>query len=65
MPTFKEFYDLFDNYNHDVSVTEDNTAEEQAEEDAFLDIVLASQVMSTAYTRLVEYGESISYPYTQ
>ncbi len=49
LPTFKALSALLDNYNHDVSQSEDRTEQEKQEEEAFLDAVLATKQMTLLY----------------
>merc|ERR1712226_268773 len=56
LPTVSALRDLLDNYNPSVTVVEDNTPTEQAEVEAFLDIILATEVMQETYTFLSERG---------
>jgi len=55
-PTYKALIDLFDNYEGDTSVKETVTQAELAENDAFLDAVLATKVMQDAHQFLVKKG---------
>ena len=50
------FRELWDNYLPDVTDVEDHTLQEQAEESAFLDAVMASEVMINAYNFLSDNG---------
>ena len=45
---------LYDNYKPSVTVEEDNTSAEQAETNAFLDAVMASDIMQETYRTLSE-----------
>lgn len=56
-PTISALLALFDNYVESCKVTEDITAEEQAENDAFLDAILATSVFQQAHAFLVEKGK--------
>jgi len=55
-PTYKALIDLFDNYEGDTAVRETITQAELAENDAFLDAVMATQVMRDAHQFLVQKG---------
>ena len=55
-PTFEAFAHLMDNYKPDVKIVEDRTAFERAEESRFLDLVLETPVMQTAYKFMVDKG---------
>lgn len=52
-PTMKALLALYDNYVEDCKVTEDVTPEEQTENDAFLDAILATSVFQQAHAFLV------------
>lgn len=56
-PTVTALLALFDNYVEDARVTETITAEERAENDAFLDAIMATTVMQRAHAFLVGKGE--------
>ncbi|CAI2725501.1 unnamed protein product [Schistosoma spindalis] len=53
-PTFAKFVALLDNYNPQVGVTEIVTAQQQKEEDEFINELLKTEVMKMAYNFLVE-----------
>ena len=55
--TFEALLALQDNYDADVRHHEDHTAEEQAEEEAFLSSVMATKVMKKAYEFLSDKGQ--------
>jgi poly(U)-specific endoribonuclease len=55
-PTTSALLALFDNYDENCKVTEDNTAEELIENDAFLDAILATSVFQQAHQFLVSKG---------
>ena len=48
-PTFKAMVDLFDNYITRQGNTETTTPAEQAEQNAFMDAIFSTAVMSQAY----------------
>jgi poly(U)-specific endoribonuclease len=52
LPTVALLRSLYDNYVPAVTTAEDHTAQEQAEEDAFLNAVLDTPVMTEAYNFL-------------
>ena len=56
-PTYISFLSLLDNYNVNIGQTESLTEAELAEIDAFLDAILATQVMSLAFNFLRENGK--------
>lgn len=58
-PTMKAFMALYDNYVEDCKVTEDVTPEEEAENDAFLDAILATSVFQQAHAFLVSKSECL------
>jgi poly(U)-specific endoribonuclease len=58
-PTISALLALFDNYDENCKVTEDITAEELIENDAFLDAILATSVFQQAHQFLVSKGEFI------
>ncbi|XP_046643318.1 uridylate-specific endoribonuclease-like [Daphnia pulicaria] len=55
-PTTSALLALFDNYDENCKVTEDITAEELIENDAFLDAILATSVFQQAHQFLVSKG---------
>lgn len=55
-PTYSTFLALLDNYTPSTSVTESQDAAEWIEIDAFLDAILATDVMNHLYNFLVEHG---------
>ena len=55
-PTITKLLVLFDNYAEDCKVTEVVTAGEQAENDVFLDAILATSVMQQAHAFIVSKG---------
>lgn len=55
-PTYSTFLALLDNYTPSTSVTESQDAAEWVEIDAFLDAILATDVMNHLYNFLVEHG---------
>ncbi|XP_046445273.1 endoribonuclease CG2145-like [Daphnia pulex] len=55
-PTVSKLLALFDNYDENCKVTEVITAEEQTENDAFLDAILGTSVMQQAHQFLVSKG---------
>ena len=55
-PTISALLALFDNYDENCKVTEVITAEEQTENDAFLDAILATSVFQQAHQFLVSKG---------
>ena len=55
-PTISALLALFDNYDENCKVTEVVTAGEQAENDAFLDAILATSVFQQAHQFLVSKG---------
>jgi len=56
LPVYKALSKLYDNYNPSPSDPEDHTEEEQMEEMAFIEEVLASSVMNTTFNFLSEKG---------
>lgn len=56
-PTYSTFLALLDNYTPSTSVTESQDAAEWVEIDAFLDAILATDVMNHLYNFLVEHGD--------
>jgi len=57
-PTFKAFRALFDNYNRVEGQSEDITEQEIAENNQFLDLVLASHAMKQVHALLVKKGKA-------
>ena len=55
-PTFSRLTDLYENYQPDVSVTEDRTREEKREEDALLNEMMKTKVMKETFDFLKENG---------
>lgn len=53
-PTVAALKNLYDNYKPAVTIEEDNTSAEQAETNAFLDAVMASDIMQETYRTLSE-----------
>lgn len=60
-PTYSTFLALLDNYTPSTSVTESQDAAEWIEIDAFLDAILATDVMNHLYNFLVEHGDYYIY----
>lgn len=62
-PTYSTFLALLDNYTPSTSVTESQDAAEWIEIDAFLDAILATDVMNHLYNFLVEHGDYYIYTF--
>lgn len=60
-PTYSTFLALLDNYTPSTSVAESQDAAEWIEIDAFLDAILATDVMNHLYNFLVEHGDYYIY----
>jgi len=58
--TYTTLFPLLDNYNMDTSVSETTTDAEVAEQEAFLDAVVATDVFATAYNYLYDNGYTTS-----
>jgi poly(U)-specific endoribonuclease len=54
IPIYQKLAALYDNYNRDVNVVEDNTQQEQDEESEFLQAVMDSEVMMATYEFLLD-----------
>lgn len=55
-PTIKALLSLYDNYVIDCNVTEETNEKEKIEEDAFLEAILATNVMQQAHNFLITKG---------
>lgn len=51
-PTIAALQKIFDNYNPDVAFVEDNTPQEKSEENEFLDLVMATDILAETYQTL-------------